>query len=104
MINKMFRPVGATVNIVAATTTANVQRTGSGAPSPVAVEVRFYNAGVVPVFVNFGGSGVTATLAAGMPIAPGATEAFGLEPSQTHVAAITASGTATLYITTGDGL
>lgn len=104
MINKMFRPISSTVNIAAGTTTGNVAITSSGTPSPATSEVRFYNSGTVPVFVNFGGSGVTATLAAGMPIAPGATEAFGMEASQTHVAAITASGTATLYITTGDGL
>jgi hypothetical protein len=63
--------------------------------------IRVYNSGLVPVFINIGG---TATAAASMPIAPGSVELFGLGSGQTTVSAITASGSATLYVTTGRGV
>lgn len=85
-----------------------------------APQCQLYNAGTVPVFVNFGNlPGVTATVpvpngAIGdTPIAPGATLALTLNVSAQanfattpalYVAAVTASGSATLYITPGTGI
>jgi hypothetical protein len=65
--------------------------------------VRLYNAGAVTVFVEFGTSAVTAAVATGFPLPPGAIEVFRVDRSQVQVAAITASGTATLYATPGYG-
>lgn len=45
-----------------------------------------------------------ATPVNGFAILPGSKEPITVSPGQTHLAAITASGTATLYITSGDGI
>jgi hypothetical protein len=62
------------------------------------------NTGESPVFVIPGGSGVVASVAAGMPIMPGDKELF-LINEATHVAAIIESGAtpSRLTITTGAG-
>jgi hypothetical protein len=65
--------------------------------------VRLYNAGSSTVFVEFGTSAVTAAVASGFPLPPGAIEVFRVDRSQVQVAAITAAGTATLYATPGYG-
>jgi hypothetical protein len=96
----VFRPMGATVNL-AVTTTSGAQALTTSLNSRE--EVRIVNAGTVIVFIAFGASGVTTTAAAGMPILPGTAETFEVGADETHVAAITASGTATLYATTGRG-
>jgi hypothetical protein len=73
-------------------------------------DYRIRNTGTVDVFIVFGGSDVAAVIPAvgspanGIPIGAGHTEAFRAPAGNTHLAAITASGTATLYITTGRGL
>jgi Na+/serine symporter len=100
MDTPVFRPQGATVNLAVTTTTGSVALTASANSSK---EVRLYNRGTVEVFVTFGASTVTATTTTSMPLAPGAAEVFGVASDETHVAAITASGTATLYATTGRG-
>lgn len=70
-------------------------------------QVRIHNAGNVTAFVAFGGSGITATVPAGdkdgnaFPIPAGAVEV--LVCGQSYAAAITASGTAALYLTPGEG-
>lgn len=73
------------------------------------LQLRFYNAGAVPVFIRKGSGGVAAVATtADMPIAPGATEVLTVNnnPSApiTSIGAITGSSTATLYITPGAGL
>lgn len=100
----VFRPEPAsTVNLSVTTSSSRVQvLNGTYGPSSEPV-VRLYNAGSVIVFVNFGNSTVTAAVATGMPIAPGSVEAFAVDISQTHVAAIVLSGTLTLYATPGVG-
>lgn len=65
--------------------------------------VRIYNSGSVPVFLQVGNGAVTATTA-NMPLSAGATEVFGLNNNITHVAAITATGAATVYLTRGEVL
>ncbi len=92
-----FRPA-ATANLAATSTSARVQVSATATPQ----EYRVYNAGTVVVFVQEGDSAVTTTTTTGVPLAPGAIEI--LTFGGTHVAGITASGTATVYFTPGDGI
>jgi hypothetical protein len=95
-----FRTDGAaTVTLAATGTSARVQiQTAVGGTQ----NVRLYNAGTVAVFVECGTVTVVATVAASLPIAPGTVEIVGC--NQTHIAGITATGTSTLYATSGTGL
>jgi FtsP/CotA-like multicopper oxidase with cupredoxin domain len=95
-----FRTDGAATASLAATTTSSrvqIQTAVPGAPN-----ARIYNSGSVPVFVECGDITVVATVAAGLPVAPGTVEVLGCQ--KTHIAGITATGTATLYVTPGTGL
>lgn len=101
-----FVPAG-TVNIAATTTSANVALpigcppTGSERP-----QVRIYNAGTNPAFIAFGDANVAATVAAGVPIPPGASvpvEKLTVPFGATHVACILGTGTGTVYFTSGFG-
>lgn len=98
-----FTPYGLdTVSLSATTTTGSVElnlRSGSIAGAVV----RVYNDGPDTVFVQFGGSSVAATTS-NMPVPSGAIETFSIGPKITHMAGITASGTATVYVTAGEGL
>ena len=88
---------GATANLAATTSTGRVQinaTTGLG-------EVRVYNSGTVTVFIKEGDVTVNAAVT-DMPLAPGAIEV--LTFAGQYIAGITASGTATVYFTTGDGI
>lgn len=104
---KVFRLVpAATVNIAATTSSSRVQVLTSGVIQSTngTHVVRVYNTGSVPVFIEFGNSTVTASTTADAPIAPGSVEPFHVYPYETHVAAITASGSATVYFSPGEGL
>jgi len=92
-----FTP-GGTVNVAATTTTANVAL-ASGAKDQVMVT---NNAGGSLAFVAFGSSAVTATAATSTPVLPGAAYIFTVGTA-THMAAITGTGTATVYATAGQG-
>lgn len=95
-----FRTDGAaTVPLAATATSGRVQIRAAATGTQ---NVRVYNAGTVAVFVECGTVTVVATVAASLPIAPGTVEIIGC--NQTYVAGITASGTATLYVTPGTGL
>jgi hypothetical protein len=97
-----FSPLGdATVSIAATTTTANVALNLPTAP--MSVDVRLYNSGFVPIHVRFGNASVTATTT-NMPIAPQTVEAFSISGAATHMAAITSSGTGTIFATVGMGV
>ena len=88
---------GATVNLAATTASSRVQvssTTGLG-------EVRIYNSGTVPVFIKEGDVTVNAAVT-DLPLAPGAIEVLSFAGQ--YIAGITASGTATVYFTTGDGI
>ncbi len=67
-------------------------------------QVRIYNASTVAGWVKFGGSTVTATNTADMPIAPGAIEVVTVpaEGNATYVAAYGASGD--IWFTPGSGV
>ena len=88
---------GETVNISVTTSSARAQVSAFATPG----EYRIVNDGTVAVFFREGDSGVIATTTADMRIPAGAIEV--LTFGSTYVAAITASGTATLAITPGDG-
>jgi hypothetical protein len=96
--DRAFSPGGATVNLAVTGTTGRVQvQAGNSSPN-----VRLYNSGTVAVFVNCGDAAVTATLAAGMPVAPGSVEVMACP--QPYIAGIVTTGTATLYATAGAGM
>lgn len=72
--------------------------------------VRVFVDGSVPVFVAPGGPTAVAAVpasgasAAGMPLAPGRESGFTLAGGQTHLAFVTKTGTATVYVTQGSGI
>lgn len=78
--------------------------------TPPSRHVRVHNAGPDTVFVTLGGAAVVATVPAGektanggMAISVGAIEILSAA-GQSNLAAITASGAASLYITPGEGV
>lgn len=96
-----------------ATTTISVSTTSANgallkAPNGSDFQIRVYNAGTVPVFIQKGANSTVTATTADLPLAPGALEVLTVRNTAanptTHIAAIAASGTATLYITTGIGL
>lgn len=87
----------ATATLSVTTSSARVQ-IASEVSGRMAVRVTVPAGGSV-AFVNFGGSTVEATVAAGHPILPGTSEIFALGSGQTYAAAITGSSTATAYFT-----
>lgn len=94
-----FRPEPAsTVSLAAGVATGRVAVQGTNNSR----HVRIFNSGNVTAFIECGNATVTAALATGMPIAAGAVEIVSAPVS--NIAAITASGTATLYFTPGEGL
>ena len=105
-VNVFLGDDAATVNIAAGTTSANVQlRAAATGEQYDDDEVRVANPSDTVIFIRFGATGVTAAVATGIPILPNTVEAFRIRSSNTHVAAITASGTSkTIYFTPGQGL
>lgn len=101
VINPFAPRKDTTKSLSAGTTTSNVQVLDN-ATSSSNWNARIYNAGTVAAFISWGGSGVTATTSTGVAIAPGTVEVLTLNGA--YVAGITASGTATLYITEGSGI
>jgi hypothetical protein len=111
MNNNAFMPNGNTV-----TFTANV---AGSVPTPVQAvsnglgsnQYRFINSGSVTVFVGSGttSSGansnavVVSTTANSLPLLPGTDEILTFAPNA-YFTGITASGTAVVYVTPGDGL
>jgi hypothetical protein len=92
-----FAPGGNTVSLAVTGTTARVQVQTSNNNKAM----RLFNSGTAIVFIVCGDVASTATLAAGMPVAPGTVEV--VTCAQTHIAAISASAV-TLYVTPGSGL
>ena len=100
---ELFTPYGSNTTAISASNT-----TASGAlnlPSATMTSsVRVYNACSVAAFVMFAASSATATATTShMPIPAGGVETFELSPNTTHAAVILASGTGTVYFTTGRG-
>jgi len=93
-----FLPGGATVTLAVTGTTSRVQVQASAA----AKAMRLYNSGTVAVFVTCGDVASVATVATGLPVAPGSVEVIGC--AQQYIAGISGGTAATLYVTPGDGL
>lgn len=94
-----------------AASTVNISVSGSSQRVQICadngdVDVRIMNNGTATVWINFGTSAVTAAVASGLPVAPGATEVL-RAPAQTgalNVAAIAAGSTGSIYFTPGSGI
>lgn len=92
------------INIPSATISATTSTARTAYPvsgSPLKNTVFVYNAGSVPVFVTSGDSTVVATVA-GSIVPPAQTRLFSKAVGDTHMAAITASSTATVYFQEAD--
>lgn len=98
-----FTP-GATATLAVTSSTGSVAL-GAGAGNGVAdFQVLVTSAaGAALSFIVFGTSSVTATTA-GTPILSGSAQTFTVPATATYVAAITGTGTATLYFTVGRGV
>jgi hypothetical protein len=95
-----FRPItGAQSTTLSVSTSSNRVAIPS---NPMQVRLSTNGADAV-CFVEFGDSSVTAAASTGMRMGPGSIEVFSIPLGATHVAAITASGSATLYVTPGAG-
>lgn len=96
-----FQPTAAGTQTISATTSSSSVNF-AGASGNMR-QVLIYNAGSALAFVEFGRGSATAVAATSMPIPSGAVEGFDLGVNDT-VAAITASSTATVYVTIGIGV
>ena len=92
-----FTPGGATATLAVTAASANVALNRSGAN-----QVLVLNLGDAEAFVDFGDSDKTAATT-DTPVPAGGWIMLSIPPAATHLAAITASGTATLRATPGDG-
>lgn len=103
---KPFTPAIAGTSSIAVTTSTGLRAAIKQQPTG-SHQLRLYNAGPSTVFWAFGDAAATASTS-DIPLPSGAIEVITLSnPSNapvTHVSAITASGTATFYLTTGQGL
>lgn len=102
-----FTPMGNTVSITAATTPPSPALASSSTIG--GTQYRIHNTGAVAVYLGFGATSAAATAMANVSIAgstlsmaPSSVEIFTLNANQYFTAA-TASGTAAVYITPGDG-
>lgn len=92
-----FSPAGSTANIAATTTSARVA-------IPAGTQILVTNApGGSLAFISFGDGTVVATAAASMPVIPGAAYTLTPPSGTTNMAAITATGSTTVYVTGGAG-
>lgn len=92
-----FTPIGATATLAVTSASGNVALNRAGAN-----QVLVLNLGDAEAFVDFGDSTQTATTT-DMPVPAGGWLMLSIALGATHAAAITASGTATLRFTPGDG-
>ena len=90
-----FVPAG-TLTLAATTTTA----AGS---LPAGDTVLVYNATAGIAFVAFGNGSATATVAAGVPVPPGASRLLFVGPVVNFAAAILSAGSGNVYFTAGTG-
>ena len=105
MTQEAFQPLGLTVNFTGATSAPTAVQPG---PSNVVnTNFRFVNSGSVTVFLGTGTTaalaGTAAAVASAIPLLPGAVEIISY-PAGTFFTGITASGTAVIYVTQGQGL
>lgn len=101
----LFTPLADTVALASQDNSSD--RVALGVPSgwSSALTLRVVNDTDKTLFIKPGNSTVTAAAATDNPVLPGSDITFTINPVNTHVAAITASGTATgsIYFTLGRG-
>lgn len=95
-----FRPQAAGSTTLSVTSTTGSVAIPGAAPTEVKISTKALDA---DCFVEFGGASVVAVAATGMRLPAGAVEYVRVPLGATHIAAITGTGTATLYITSGEG-
>jgi hypothetical protein len=104
MIARSFSPVTTgTVNINVSGTSQSVLVENRNSP----ITVRIVNNGTATVWLNSGGSAITATTTTGFPVGPGVHEVLTFSPDQNgnlYIAAIAAGATGRIYFTPGAGL
>ena len=105
MTQEAFQPLGLTVNFTGATSAPTAVQPG---PSNVVnTNYRFVNVGTVTVFLGTGTTSALAVTAASVttaiPLVAGAVEIMSFAAG-TFFTGITASGTAVVYVTQGQGL
>jgi len=99
-----FAPlVGTTVAVAANSSGVTVSLNTGG------TQIRFYNSGTVPAFAAWGTGSSSAKVPSGatlgdMPIVPGAIEVFNKQWTDNVLSMITASSSATVYVTVGNGV
>lgn len=97
--NSSFKPLpGQTKTISATTSSSSVNFVAQGKSR----QVRIFNSGSSTVFIRFGKGTAAALVASDMAIPSGAIEVFNLGLYDT-IAGITATSTATVYVTLGEG-
>jgi hypothetical protein len=107
MSQETFQVQDLTVAVSVTTTTGRIALPGTAIN--VSRQFMFTNIGTVPVFWTSGDSAVNAVVpvvggaSGGAPIQPGTQVSHTIPNGHTHVAFITASGTATVYVTPGQG-
>lgn len=102
MATQTFEPANwttSTVAISASTTSAGAALVGLTKSQDC---LRIMNDTSVTVFVRLGTGSQTA-VTTDLPVLAKSVELFGIDPDETHVAVITASGTGTVYATVGKG-
>lgn len=97
-----FEPKATGGKTISATTSSAATAVSEPTTTPD-FQLEITNKGSADVFLEFGASGVTAAVATGYVVLSGQTKVVTLPLAATHVAAITASGTATVYVHTGRG-
>jgi len=109
MSTNAFTPLGNTVTFIAATSAPTAVQALSSTLG--GNQYRIINSGTVTVFLGIGNTAsnaannavVVTTTAPSYPLLPGTDEVLTFAPNW-YFTGITASGTATVYITPGDGL
>lgn len=100
------RPFIQTGNTITISATGTSSSTAISASRPAVSELpgtmKIYNSGAVVVFIRQGATAPTAT-SADTPIAPGNTETIQMLGDTAFIGCITASSTATVYVTPGQG-
>jgi len=104
-----FSPLGTTVSFTAANTVPTSAQAKSATGKQNSFQYRVVNAGTELVLLGVGvddaaAKAAAASIAAGaVPLVPGAVEVLGF-PAGSYFTGKTASGTAVVYVTPGEGL
>lgn len=107
--NMLFTPRRSGTIAIAGTTTSAATEVRTAEPR-FPQNLRVFNSGAVVIYIETGDSHVVAvkpvaaTNNGAMPVAAGATIGIGLKTGDTHIAVLTDSSTATVFVTPGEGI